>query len=933
MTDDNNGPGPSTSRFTKFSATKTKPFFNKIKYTPLEQQFLEIKKQYDDAILFVECGYKYRFFREDAEIAAKVLKIYCHLDHNFMTASIPTHRLFVHVRRLVAAGYKVGVVKQMETAALKAAGDNRNTPFNRKLSALYTKSTLIGEDILFTILSFSRHITNPKCIDIDDKQSAIQYTNHVKPNNYLMCIYDGIGRDSAKRNVAIVAIDPATGDVVYDNFIDDDIRSCLETRITHINPVELLIPQTISDTTYKLLQDIVALSSTEDDRIRTEKIADENFTQDKSKEIISEFMKNENGEYGCYGRHKILNLPKPVLCCISGLIVYLHEFNLHNILKITGNFNKFSIKNNYMQLNGTTLRNLEIFKNSTDCTEKGCLFGVLNYTVSKYGCRLLKSWLAQPLLDIKEIIKRQEAVENLLSTNQKLQKLKLLLNKSPDLERTLCSIFHQKCSVLEFYTVVKSLEKIYKEIKMLYIDIDMFKDSELLTKIFQELPELLYDITTYSQNINETAARENDKTKLFNKEDNYPDIMNIKEEINEVLKDIKDHRKDIRLILHQPSLDYVTVSQTEFLIEVKNTLLKQVPKDWVTISSTKAVTRFHSALIVSKVKRLNQLKEELVIVCNKLWLQLLLEFGSYFVRYRKAVNYLATIDCLLSLSSVSLQNHFTRPVFSENKKCIKITQGRHPVISTLFSNQQQFVPNDTNLADERMMIITGPNMGGKSSYIKQVALLCIMAQIGSYIPADEMTLSVIDAIYTRMGAADEIFKGRSTFMVELQEASNIMKEASSNSLVILDELGRGTSTFDGLAIATATAHYFINQVQCFTLFVTHYPSLGELELFFPGMVGNYHMSFLLNENDSDITDSITFLYELVKGQAGKSYGLNVAQLANIDSSILTTAKWRSQQLENEIQSKRCNLDVFLKIFLSKNDEEVKKQIKVLNEKV
>ncbi|KAK6179331.1 hypothetical protein SNE40_011718 [Patella caerulea] len=723
-----------------------------------------------------------------------------------------------------------------------------------------------------------------------------------------MCIYDGIGEDSPTRNIAIVAIDPATGDVVYDSFIDNEMRGELETRITHINPVELLLPQTLSTSTYRLIEDVVALSSTDDDRIRIEKLNDENFTPEKSQQIIPEFLKNDNQSI----LQDILNLPKAVISCIAGLIVYLQDFNLHNILKITGNINRFSIRSKYMQLSGTTLRNLEVFENSSNRSEKGCLFWVLNQTVTRYGNRLLRNWISNPLLRIDEIEKRQEAVHHILcSSHQKLERIRTILSKSPDLEKALCSIYHKKCSVLEFYTVVKSLDKILREIKCLQMDESIFKESRLLSTIIQDIPDLLQDIGDYSQAINEQAAKENDKTNLFNKEGEFPEIVKRKQEIHEVLKDIKDHRRDIRLTLKQPSLEYVTVSQIEFLIEVKNSLIKDVPSDWITISSTKAVTRFHSPFIVSKTQKLSQLKEQLIADANQAWQDFLEQFATDFVRYRKAIQYLATLDCLLSLATIAKQDGYCRPKFVKDCECIEIEEGRHPVITSLLTGQQQYVPNNTHLKDERVMIITGPNMGGKSSYIRQVGLLCMMAQIGSYIPADSAHLSIIDAIYTRMGAADEIFKGRSTFMVELQEASYIMKEATSKSLVILDELGRGTSTHDGLAIAHAALQYFINDVKCFTLFVTHYPSLGGLELSYPGVVGNYHMSFLLHDQEeSEDEESITFLYQLVKGQAGKSYGLNVARLADIQPSIIKLAHYQSHHMEANLINTRHEMDMF-----------------------
>lgn len=267
---------------------------------------------------------------------------------------------------------------------------------------------------------------------------------------------------------------------------------------------------------------------------------------------------------------------------------------------------------------------------------------------------------------------------------------------------------------------------------------------------------------------------------------------------------------------------------------------------------------------------------------------------------------------------------------------IEIEDGRHPVIDALRGEHEQYVPNGTELSAEghRVMIVTGPNMGGKSSYIRQVALIAIMAQVGSFVPAASARLGILDAIFTRMGAEDEIFRGRSTFMVELQEAGEILAVATERSLIIMDELGRGTSTHDGMAIAYATLHYLITQVRCLTLFVTHYPLLGEFQQQFPDTVGNFHMAFLLYDGSDDEQDNnaskesaeekmdeekeefLTFLYQLTPGAAGKSYGLNVARLAQIPREILRVATTMSHQLEDKIAKRRLTREMFASAYHS-----------------
>ncbi|XP_066843809.1 DNA mismatch repair protein Msh3 isoform X3 [Anser cygnoides] len=819
-------------------------------YTPLELQFIEMKKQYKDAVLCVECGYKYRFFGEDAEIAAKELNIYCHQDHNFMTASIPTHRLFVHVRRLVAKGYKVGVIKQMETAALKAAGENKSSLFSRKLTALYTKSTLIGEDV------------NP-LLKLDDSVDVEEVTTDV-PDNYLLCICENGENVKDRRKgdilIGIMAVQPTTGEVVFDSFRDCASRLELESRLLRLQPVELILPSSLSDQSEKLINSITSMS----------------------------------------------------------------------------NFKRLSSETEYMTINGTTMKNLEILHNQTDMKTKGSLLWVLDHTKTSFGRRRLKKWVTQPLMKSSEINARLDAVsEILLSESSVFGQIQNLLCKLPDIERGLCSVFHKKCSTQEFFLIVSTLSRLDLEIQALVPVINSHVKTPLLQNALLEIPELLSPVKHYLKVLNEEAAKTGDKTQLFKDLTDFPLINKKKEEILEVLSKIQLHLLEIRKQIRNPSAEYVTVSGQEFLIEVKNSHISCVPSSWVMVSSTKAVSRFHSPFIIENYRHLNQLREQLILVCGAEWLNFLDHFSEHYHPVSKAIGHLATIDCLFSLAQVAKQGDYCRPVVQDNRQEIIIKNGRHPVIDVLLGEQDQYVPNTTNLSGdgERVMIITGPNMGGKSSYIKQVALITVMAQIGSYVPAEESTIGVVDGIFTRMGAADNIYKGRSTFMEELTDTAEIIRKATSRSLVILDELGRGTSTHDGIAIAYATLEHFITDVESLTLFVTHYPSVCELEKMYPEKVGNYHMAFLVNEEESadqkgseeeENPEFITFLYQITKGVTARSYGLNVAKLADIPEEILKKAAHKSKELERLVNMKRKTLKSFAEVWKINDSQELQK---------
>ncbi|XP_069848894.1 DNA mismatch repair protein Msh3 isoform X2 [Dipodomys merriami] len=891
-------------------------------YTPLELQYIEMKQQYKDAILCVECGYKYRFFGEDAEIAARELNIYCHLDHNFMTASIPTHRLFVHVRRLVAKGYKVGVVKQTETAALKAVGDNKSSLFARKLTALYTKSTLIGEDV------------NP-LVKLDDTVNVDEIMTDTS-TNYLLCIYEDKEniKDKKKGNVifGIVGVQPATGEIVFDSFQDFASRSELETRISSLQPVELLLPSDLSEQTETLIHQATAVS-VRDDRIRVERMDNIYFEYSHAFQAVSEFYGKEIVDIkGSQSFSGIINLEKPVICSLAGIIKYLKEFNLEKMLSKPENFKQLSSDMEFMTINGTTLRNLEILQNQTDLKTKGSLFWVLDHTKTSFGKRRLKKWVTQPLLKLREINARLDAVSEVVhSESNVFGHIENHLYKLPDLERGLCSIYHKKCSTQEFFLIVRSLYQLKSEFQALIPSVNSHVQSDLLQTLMLEIPELLNPVEHYLKILNEQAAKTGDKTELFKDLSNFPLIKKRKDEIQEVTDKIQVHLQEIRRILRNPSAQYVTVSGQEFMIEIKNSAISCIPTDWVKVGSTKAVSRFHSPFIVENYRHLNQLREQLVLDCSAEWLDFLENFSEHYQSLCKAVHHLATLDCIFSLAKVAKQGNYCRPTLQEEKKII-IKNGRHPVIDVLLGEQDQYVPNNTNLSEdsERVMIITGPNMGGKSSYIKQVALITIMAQIGSYVPAEEATIGIVDGIFTRMGAADNIYKGQSTFMEELTDTAEIIRKASSQSLVILDELGRGTSTHDGIAIAYATLEYFIRDVKSLTLFVTHYPPVCELEKSYSQQVGNYHMGFLVNEDESEqnsgedeqVPDFVTFLYQITRGVAARSYGLNVAKLADVPEEILKKAAHKSKELEELVNKKRKSLKYFTKLWMTHNAKDL-----------
>ncbi|KAJ9645188.1 Mismatch repair protein msh3 [Coniosporium tulheliwenetii] len=883
-------PPPKAAKGRKGAAAKA----SKSKLTPMEKQVLDLKRKHMDALLVVEVGYKFRFFGEDARIAAKQLGIVCipgkfrydehpseaHIDR-FASASFPTHRLHVHVKRLVQAGHKVGVVRQLETAALKAVGDNRNAPFVRKLTNLYTKGTYID--------------------DVEGLEGPVAGPAGGAPSTgYLLCLTEtnakGWGTDE-KVHVGIVAVQPATGDIIYDDFEDGFMRSEIETRLLHIAPCEFLVVGDLSKATEKLVQHLSASKTNVfGDAARVERVEKPKTMAAQAYSHISNFYaeKMKSGSNGSdqQGASNVLDrahqLSEHVTVCLSAMITHLSEYGLEHVFDLTKNFQPFSARS-HMLLNGNTLTSLEIYRNQTDYTEKGSLFWTLDRTRTRFGQRLLRKWVGRPLLDKAKLEARIAAVEELNEGERTMpvDKLKHVLSLAKgDFEKSLIRIYYKKCARPELLGFLQTLQRISSE----YAHVKTPSEADAIAS----LPQISTSVLDYLERINPQAAKDDDKYAFFRDEYETEPITEHKLAIASIEDSLNEHRATAAAKLRKKKVDYVTVNAIEYLIEVDNTQLKNVPASWQKISGTKKLSRFHTPEVVKLLRERDQHKEALAAACDAAFSALLAEIGTKYQALRDCIQSLATLDALLSLADVSAQPGYTKPVFAD-EPVIDVKAGRHPMVERLLLDA--YVPNDPAL------LITGPNMGGKSSYVRQVALIAIMAQIGCYVPAESARLGLLDAVFTRMGAFDNMMKGESTFMVELSETADLLKQATPRSLVILDELGRGTSTHDGVAIAEAVLEYLVSVVKCLTLFITHYQSLARLSGSFPdGRLRNVHMRF--EESGTEGEEVVTFLYEVAEGVAHRSYGLNVARLANVPRSVVEVARVKSGEMEEGMRRRR-----------------------------
>ncbi|KAJ6071479.1 hypothetical protein N7499_009493 [Penicillium canescens] len=882
------------------------------KLTPMEKQVVEIKRKHMNTVLVIEVGYKFRFFGEDARIAAKELGIVCipgkfrfdehpseaHLDR-FASASIPVHRLHVHVKRLVTAGHKVGVVRQIETAALKAAGDNRNAPFVRKLTNLYTKGTYID--------------------DAEGLEGPAPAAGGTSPaTGYMFCMTEtnakGPGNDE-RVHVGIIAVQPATGDIIYDDFEDGFMRSEIETRLLHIAPCEILIVGEMSRASEKLVQHLSGSKmNVFGDAVRLERAQKKKTSAAEAHSHVSGFyagkMKATSTQEDAQAAkllQNVLELPEQVTVCLSAMIEHMTEYGLEHVFELTKYFQPFSARS-HMLLNGNTLVSLEIYQNQTDHSAKGSLFWTLDRTQTRFGQRMLRQWVGRPLLDKIRLEERTNAVAELTDPARMVfvERVRGLLGKvKSDLEKSLIRIYYGKCTRPELLNVLQAMQMIAMEFADIKSPAQTGFESTLVIEAIASLPTIRAEVVKFLDKINLHAARTDDKYSFFREAEETEAIGEHKLQIGSIEHSLSEHRKEAASTIGRGKVEYSTVSGIEYLIEIENNspALKRVPASWIKVSGTKRVSRFHTPEVVQMIRERDQQKEALAAACDQAFTALLADIAAQYQSFRDCVQSLATLDCLLSLATIAQQPGYVKPEYTDEAG-LHIEQGRHPMVEQLLTNT--YVPNDTNLHHDstRALLVTGPNMGGKSSYVRQVALIAIMGQIGSYVPAASAKLGLLDAVFTRMGAFDNMLAGESTFMVELSETADILKQATPRSLVILDELGRGTSTHDGVAIAQAVLDHMVRSIQSLTLFITHYQHLSRMVQSFPdNALRNVHMKFT-ETGGKEGDEEITFLYEVTEGVAHRSYGLNVARLANLPSAVIDVARQKSAQLEESIRRKR-----------------------------
>lgn len=593
----------------------------------------------------------------------------------------------------------------------------------------------------------------------------------------------------------------------------------------------------------------------------------------------------------------LLSLPLPVQCAVAQLAAYLTPYALTDALRTPENYRSFTDRTS-MLLSSHTLYNLELMRNATDGEVRGSLFWHVDHCRTPMGKRLLRQWLRRPLLDADQIAARASAVDTLRERRlPSLHQAAALLIRLPDLARGLARIAYQLVEPTELVTVLLSLHRVTREFPFTHAD-EVQSGSPLLDTTLAALSTARGHVATHLDAIHVAEARKNAKTELFVDPDRYPAITRWKAVLEEDETKLEEHLHEVRAVLGRPKLAYFSVAGIENLIEVRTADASKTPADWVRVNSTKVAVRFHTPTVLRLAKLREQHREQLAAEGRAAFADFVQGVARDYAPMYRVVCALAELDALHSLAEVASLPGYTRPtiVTDAGDDELLLHQFRHPVVEAI--QEQTYVPNDLGLGGEhpRAVLLTGANMGGKSSTARAIALIVVLAQMGSFVPCASARIPCHDAIATRMGAQDDLVRGKSTFMVEAEETAQMLRIATPRSLLLLDEFGRGTSTFDGAALAHAVLTSMLVQGDQSpkVLFITHYTSLGTLVDEFPGRIAALHMATHVDTHAAD--PRLVFLHALRKGIAPDSLGVHVARLAELPRALVQAAQQQSHAL-------------------------------------
>jgi len=812
---------------------------NKEKLTPAMRQFVTFKRKYPDCILFFRMGDFYETFYDDAKTCSKVLGLTLtsrsKADNPIPLAGVPYHAVDGYLKKMLQAGYRVAVCEQVEDPK-KAKG-----VVKRDIVRIVTPGTLT-DDMLLT----------------------------AKEDNFLCAVSLG-----SKHDAAISWVDISTGHF----FVQSVPENRLLDELLRLAPAECLLAdrrgELFEAETRKLTAEITQLTNA----IVTERPGWYFDTYQARQRLLKHFGTATLEGFG------ITDADDGLITPAGAIIEYLNETqktalgHIQSLKKID--------RTSFLQIDPTSLRSLEVLQTIRSETRKGSLLQSLDCTQTGMGGRMFRNWLCMPLCDLGAIELRQDAIEDFKQAQDQLADIRSLLSSLADTERIAARVSTYRATPRDLVALAATLRKIPS-----------------IRKILQPFTaDLLIKLTSQCDSMDELA----DLLEAAIEPQCPPHLRDggvIKMGFDEKLDKLRSISKDGRSWLknyqkeqiRQTGIANLKIGFNKvfgYYIEVNHSAAEKVPADYVRKQTVKNAERYITEELKQYETQVLDAQEKSVELEQQIFEQVRRQTAGYVSRLQKLAETIAHCDCLASLAFLARRSGYVRPNLTAGKELL-IAQGRHPVLTEMLGTE--FVPNDIELGDSLgdCLIVTGPNMSGKSTYIRQTALLVIMAQTGSFIPAKEATIGLVDRIFTRVGASDELVRGRSTFMVEMTETANILNNATEKSLVILDEVGRGTSTYDGLALAWAVTEHIAAKLKCRTLFATHYHELTELAELFTNIKN-------CNVAVREWMDEVVFLHKILPGGTDKSYGIHVAKLAGVPKSILDRSKEILEELESTFQ--------------------------------
>lgn len=805
--------------------------------SPMMAQYFDIKSQYPGMLLFFRLGDFYEMFFDDAKTAAEELDLVltgkdCGMGERAPMCGVPFHSADNYIAKLVSRGYKVAICEQVEDPK-QAKGIVK-----RDVIRIITPGTVIESNML------------------DDTV-----------NNFLCCICKG------EKETGLCFADVSTCEFHITVAKGDDVEEQINNQLSTYQPKEILVNSAALD-----FQKVAAFVKS---RLSAElQLADdEKFEFDRAADLVLETLKKDEIDSLDLGHSRA------AVSALGAVIDYLKEVQKTNEIDAPADIDFFD-KEEYMKLDISARRNLELTKSMMSGEKKHSLLWVVDKTKTAMGKRLIRSWIERPLMSVSQITKRQNSVGELADNPIKRDKIRASLAGISDIERLMTRIAYGTANAKELRALQATVKKL-PEIKTELSDSssallrDVEKSIDLLTDVEELIDRAIVDEPPFT-------LREGGLIKEGYHEE-IDSLHRIMADGSGVLAEIEAQEREKTGI---PKLKVGYNRVFGYYIEVTNLYKDMVPEHYIRKQTLTNGERFITQELKELEGRIIGAKDRAIALEYEVFCAVRQQVGAEVERLHKTAKALAMLDVLSGLAEVAVNNNYVCPQINTNG-VIDIKDGRHPVVEALLDGAP-FVPNDTVLdkSENRCAIITGPNMAGKSTYMRQIALIVLLAQIGSFVPAKSANIGIVDAIFTRVGASDDLATGQSTFMVEMNEVAAILKNATENSLIILDEIGRGTSTFDGMSIARAVLEFVCKKktLGAKSLFATHYHELTAMEGLLDG-VKNYSIAVKKRGDD------ITFLRRIVKGGADESFGIEVAKLAGVPDSVVKRAKVILKELE------------------------------------